>query len=247
MAPPQPPPQQLRLPLLGSEPQTPSVTTFRFDLGGRALEYQPGQFGSMKLEGIADPRGSMRSFTLSSSPTESGWVAITTRISGRSPFKERLSNLRPGEEVDLRAPMGEFTLDTRRPAVMLAGGIGVTPFRSMIRYAADRALELPIVLLYSSRTPEEIVFMDELDELARQHRTLKVVYTITRPGEARETWAGRIGRFDAGSVRAKAAGLSQATYYVCGSEAMVDGATRMLTEELHVPKNDIRSEEFPGY
>lgn len=241
------PPQQLRLPLLSSRPETPSVKTFRFDLGGRTLDYKPGQYASAKLDGVEDPRGTTRPFTLSSSPTENSSVAITTRISGRSPFKERLAALRAGEEVELRAPMGAFTLDTSRPAVMLAGGIGITPFRSMIRYAADQAFDLPILLLYSSRTPAEIVFKAELDEIARTRRNIRVTYTVTRPDGAQERWDGRTGRFGADDVRAAADGLGQPFYYVCGSEAMVEGMTRLLSEELRVAPADIRSEEFPGY
>jgi ferredoxin-NADP reductase len=240
------PPQLLRLPLLDSQAETPSVTTFRFDLGGREVDYRPGQYGLLKLEGVEDPRGPQRQFTLSSSPTEDGFVAITTRRTG-SPFKERLHQLGPGDEVELRAAMGVFTLESNRPAVMVAGGIGITPFRSMIRYAADRGLDLPIVLLYSSRTPDEMAFKAEFDELARKHRSLKVTYTVTRPDAGSGAWSGRTGRFGAPDVREAAGGLSQPLYYVCGSEAMVDGTTRMLAEELRMASDDIRSEEFPGY
>jgi len=240
------PPQVLRLPLLRSQAETPSVTTFRFDLGGRTIDYRPGQYALVKLDQVQDPRGPQRQFTLSSSPTEDGFVAITTRLTG-SPFKERLAALRAGEEAELRAAMGVFTLENGRPAVMLAGGIGITPFRSMIRYAADRGLDLPLALLYSCRTPDEIAFKTELDEVARTHRNLRLMYTVTRPDRSSAAWDGRTGRFGAREVRDAANGLGQALYYVCGSGAMVDGATRMLAEELRIAPDDVRSEDFPGY
>ncbi len=240
------PTQQLRLALREARPQTPTVTTFRFDLGDRTLDYRPGQYSSVKLDGVEDPRGPMRPFTLSSSPTEPRALAITTRLTG-SPFKTRLAALRPGEEVDIRAPMGDFTLDTGRPAVMIAGGIGITPFRSMIRFAADRGLELPIVLLYSCRTPSEIVFKPELNEVVRNHRNVRVVYTITRPEESKNGWKGRRGHFDAATISAEGSGLERAVYYVCGSARMVDGMTKLLAEEVGVEGEDIRAEDFPGY
>ena len=146
----------------------------------------------------------------------------------------------------MRGPMGEFKLDTERAAVMIAGGIGITPFRSMLRDAADRGVDLQMILLYSNRTPAEIVFKQELDDIARRWKHLKIVYTITRPEEATD-WAGKTGRIDARLIREQAQTLNAPLYYVCGSRTMVDDISRVVADELNVAQEDLRTEKFTGY
>jgi ferredoxin-NADP reductase len=116
--------------------ETRSVVTFAFELE-HGLEYQAGQYVTLKLAGVKDPRGSQRPFTLSSSPTEGARLSITTKMSD-SPFKARLTEISERgalDEIKMRGPMGEFKFTTARAAVMVAGGIGITPFRSMLRMA----------------------------------------------------------------------------------------------------------------
>ncbi len=227
--------------------ETGSVITFAFEMEG-AVEYQAGQYVTLKLPAVEDPHGPQRPFTLSSSPTEVGRLAVTMRMTG-SPFKSRLTEISTRgtlNEIKMRGPMGEFSLNTARAAVMIAGGIGITPFRSMLRDAADRGLSLQVILLYSNRTPAEIVFTQELDNLARQWKRLKIVYTITRPEEAKG-WTGKTGRIDAGLIREYAKTLHTPLYYVCGSQTMVDGISRVVTDELNVAQEDLRTEKFTGY
>ncbi len=154
---------------------------------------------------------------------------------------------KPGENFQFRGPFGKFVLDTSRSAVMLAGGIGITSFRSMIRYAADLELKQPIVLFYSNRTAEEIVFREELERLSHNFRTLKVITTVTRPGESKIAWEGKTGRINSSMVQDETAGLSNPLYYISGPPATVEGMTTMVQDGLVVSRENIRMEKFEGY
>jgi len=200
----------------------------------------------MTIPGLSDPRGPTRPFTISSSPTEAGVVTITTLVR-ESPFKRHLANMVPGDVVENEAIEGEFVLEPGRPAVMLAGGIGVTPFRSMLRFAVDTRLEKPLVLVYSSKTPEDIVFRSELEDFARRDHAIRVLHTITRPEQAHEPWAGRKGRIDAELIREGMRGIRHPLIYVAGPPGFVTEARRLLDGEIHISKEDIRTDEFDGY
>ncbi|MGH9367182.1 MAG: FAD-binding oxidoreductase [Thermoanaerobaculia bacterium] len=238
-------PRAYRLPLFESRQETPSVMTFRFDLEGQRLDYEPGQYVSLALPDSAGPEG-QHSFTLSSSPTEEGAIAITTRITG-SAFKARLGSLKRGETVNVRGPFGRFTLEAGRPSVMAAGGIGITPFRSMLRFTADTGSAQRIDLLYSSGTVEEIVFRAELESLAGRIESLTVEETVTRPEPAASFWQGRTGRIDAPMLARAAGQLSRPLHYVCGPPGFVSGIRATLREDVGVADEDVRFEEFPGY
>ncbi len=240
------PPRPFTLPFLDARRDTPTVTTFRFGLDGRGFRFLPNQFVALQLDQVEDPWGPVRRFSLSSSPTEEGFISITTKMKG-SPFKERLLSLKSGEEAHVLGPLGNFVLDATRPAVMLAGGIGISPFRGMIRYAADRGLAIAIVLLYSNRVPEEITFRAEFDELSRRWDNLRVIHTITRPQEAQVSWQGRVGRIDAALIQEATKGLEKPVYYICGLPAMVEDMANLLYRGLAVPAADIRLEKFMGY
>lgn len=236
------PPGVLQLPVAAVRHETPSVVTVSFH-PEQAFDYRPGQHVMLRVPDVEDPEGDSREFTLSSSPTETGRLSITTRLDG-SPLKTRLVG-EPRPEVELTGPMGSFVLDESRPAIMLAGGIGVTPFRSMMRYAADKALEIPMRLLYSNRVPEEIVFRDEFAEIARlTERRIRVLHTVSREAPG---WPGRTGHIDPMLVRQAMAGLQEPLFYVCGSERFEQAMRRLLTEEMDVEAGRIRSENFPGY
>ncbi|MGH8503751.1 MAG: FAD-dependent oxidoreductase [Gammaproteobacteria bacterium] len=227
--------------------ETDSVATFAFELE-RDLEYEAGQYVTLKLAGVEDPRGPQRPFTLSSSPTENARLSITTTMTG-SPFKARLTEISERGALDgikMRGPMGDFKLNGGRAAVMIAGGIGITPFRSMLRSASDLGFGLYVMLFYSNSTPGEIAFKRELDDIARQWGRLKIIYTITR-AEAGATWAGRTGRIDAGMIREHVQALNAPLYYVCGPPTMVHDISRLLEDELDIAQENVRAEKFTGY
>jgi ferredoxin-NADP reductase len=141
--------------------------------------------------------------------------------------------------------VGHFLLDDRRPAVFVAGGIGITPLKGMIEYATDRRLTNPMRLVYSNREQAEIAYRRELDELASTNEHLRVMHTLTRePDDA--GWTGRRGRIDDAVLAEAADALDDPVYYVCGSPGMVEHVVGLLAAR-GVPEENVRYEEFWGY
>jgi ferredoxin-NADP reductase len=130
------------------------------------LDYIAGQFAFFDVGGVYDDsKGPIRHFTISSSPTED-FIMLTTRIRD-SPYKQRLATLKEGTKVKVRGPKGEFVLhedDYSKTAIFLSEGIGVTPYRSMIKYATDMQLPLKIIMFDSNRNKENILFKKEFDD-----------------------------------------------------------------------------------
>jgi len=220
--------------------------TFRFSTEGTGFRYRSNQAVRLFLPGTDDPWGSVRTFSLSSSPSEAGQISITCKISD-TPFKQALARLAPGATAEVYGPLGHFLYDPTRPTVFLAGGIGITPFRGMLRYAADTGASAARRLLYSARVPEEFVFRDELDTLARASPHVRVQYTVTRPAESSAPWTGRVGRIDAAWIREAAEGLERPFYFIAGLPEMVARMVSALQEELNVSEDDIDYEVFRGF
>lgn len=212
------------------------VTSFIFQRPNN-LQYKAGQYIVMYLDVNDDPEGPSRPFTLASSPTED-ILMITTHIRD-TPFKRRLDSLDIGIEVNARGPLGRFILqEDADHMVMIAGGIGITPFRSMIRYATDKMLNNKITLLYSnndSRFPHK----DEFDAMISMNKNLKVVYTVT--GIDLE-WKGRVGRINEAMIREYCD--LDSLFYICGPPGMVDGISKMLKD---IGAKKILTEGFIGY
>jgi ferredoxin-NADP reductase len=220
--------------------------TFRFSTEGTGFRYLSNQAIRLALPEVDDPWGAVRTFSLSSSPSELGHISVTCKISD-TPFKQALARLAPGDTAEVFGPLGLFLLGRARPSVFIAGGIGITPFRGMLRYAVDTGDVAERRLLYSARVPEEFVFREELDALTRSHPHVQVRYTVTRPTETRAGWDGRVGRIDAGWVREIAAPLDHPNYYVAGLPGMVDDTVSFLRGPLGIPEDDIDYESFRGY
>lgn len=226
--------------------ESPFAKTFKFGLNNQDFTHQAGQYLTIDLP-VDDPRGKRRPFTISSSPTEKGFVTITTRP-GPSPFKQALNSLDLGSRIVSKAPFGNFILpaDTSKPAVMLAGGIGITPFRSMIKFACDTKFSLPITLLYSNRTPDDIPFKTEFDNLCHLNHYFKLLYTITEPESSAGKWNGLVGFIDEKIIRENVPDLANSIFYVCGPPGMVDAMLELL-KKMAIPDDRVRFEKFSGY
>ena len=220
--------------------RTADVKSFRFDRPER-LDCNPGQYMivTIKSEGmeLREP------FTISSSPTERDFLELTKKLTGH-PFSKALESLKVGDKVIIDAPFGEFTFKGEYDKIaLLAGGIGITPLRCIIRYATDNKLKTDIILLYSSRFDDEIIFRNELEEMQRFNNNLKVVYTVTRPSEK---WKGLRGRIDKEMVQKVIPDYMERVFYICGPPKMVETMAAIL-KELNMPENRIKQEFFPGY
>lgn len=185
--------------------------------------------------------GDDRAFSLASSPTED-FLMISIKMTG-SGFKEKLDALE-GQEVTITGPFGRFVFEEGKKQnhshVMIAGGIGVTPFRSMIKYATDKSLDDRIILLYSNKTEGDISFLEELKHMQNQNKNLSIVHTLTQT----ESSDYRTGRIDENLIREEVDDIKNSIFYVCGPPVMVDTMVQMLKE---MGIKEIRFERFVGY
>jgi ferredoxin-NADP reductase len=217
-----------------------------FDLGGEEVDYRPGQYFWVELldPPYDDDKGARRHITVVTSPTEHGVLGLATRIRDTA-FKRSLAELPVGTEVEVEQPKGEFVLpeETDRHYVFVAGGIGITVFRTMLRYIADEQLPYRVTLLYSNRDRESTAFFDELQELEGAIPGLEVVFTMTGdPG-----WEGENRRVDAEFLRDRLGDeLTTSTYLVAGPPPMVEGVVEAL-QAAGVPEEQIRPDRFSGY
>jgi ferredoxin-NADP reductase len=165
--------------LVGSECVAEGTMAFRFERPA-GFDFVAGQFANVTLPEPpeTDDEGDMRSFSIASAPYEDE-LTIATRMRDTA-FKRTLREMRPGDVVEVDGPYGDCILDDdTRVAVFLAGGIGITPFRSIVRQAAHERCARPRVLFYANRRPEDSAFLDELDVLSRNDPPLRVVGTMT--------------------------------------------------------------------
>jgi ferredoxin-NADP reductase len=217
----------------------------------RSIAFKAGQFMDLTLldPTETDAEGNTRGFSINSAPDDPELI-FTTRLRDTA-FKRVLRSLPLGAGVQIDGPFGNFTLhnDSRRPAVLLAGGIGVTPFRSFVRRAAHEGLPHRIVLFYANRRPEDAPFLDEFFELQRANPHFTFIPTVTQLAIPHESWTGETGRIDAGMLlrHTRRSGThANAIYYIAGPPQMVAGLHSMV-RSLGVDDDDIRTEDFAGY
>ena len=231
--------------LAGREELAEGTIAFRFEKPA-GFNFKPGQAVVLELLDPPPEDGQKRrTFSLVSAPFEST-LAIATRMRDTA-FKRALKALPDGASLKLTGPIGQFTLaDAARPAVFIAGGIGITPFMSMLRQAARDHAPHSLLLLYSSRRPEDAAFLGELQELERQNGNFRLVATMTEMSKSARKWGGQTGFVDADLIKRAAGRLTAPIYYVVGPPAMV-AAMQETLRGTGVADDDIRSEEFYGY
>jgi ferredoxin-NADP reductase len=217
-----------------------------FDLLGEEVDFTPGQYFWVTLVDppYDDDKGPRRHITVVTSPNDRGVLGLATRARD-SAFKRSLADLPVGAEVDVEQPKGDFLLpdDTEQEYVFIAGGIGITVFRSMLRYIAEENLPHRVTLVYSNRDRESTPFLDELQELESRNPNLRLVLTMTEDPE----WDGETRRVDADLLRDHLGDdLGAFTYLVAGPPGLVEAMERML-REAGVPQEQIRPERFSGY
>jgi ferredoxin-NADP reductase len=193
-----------------------------------------------------DAEGNTRALSLASAPHEP-YLMVATRLRDTA-FKRTLKTLEPGTEVKIEGPFGSMTLHrkTNRPAVILAGGIGITPFRSMLVQATKANTGHSLFLFYSNRRPEDAAFLAELQELARQHANFTLVATMTNLEKSQAVWTGEKGHISIDMVMKYVSDLADPIYYTAGPPALVAAMKEMLNE-AGVDEDDINSEDFSGY
>lgn len=212
------------------EPIADNITSFYFE-SESPMRYVAGQFIELTLpHKNPDKRGTQRWFTLSSSPTESGLAITTKRANPSSSFKKVLWGLKPGDKVEMSSPMGDFVLpkDKSKPLVFVAGGIGITPFHSMVKWLSDQNEKRSIQLIYTVHAEHELSFLPlfksfdlELNVIVGQKITGEKIISLTN-------------------------GLNSKQIYVSGPEPMAESLVSQL-KELGLRSEQIIGDYFPNY
>jgi ferredoxin-NADP reductase len=217
-----------------------------FDLLGREVEFRPGQYFWVTLldPPYDDDKGPRRHISVVTSPNERGVLGLCTRLRD-SAFKRSLAELPVGAEVEVEEPKGDFVLpdETDLPYVFIAGGIGITVFRCMLRYIAEEHLPHRVTLVYSNRDQESTAFLEELSELDRTHENIRLVLTMTDD----PSWEGERRLIGPELLRDHLDGeLGGYRYLLAGPPAMVEAVTEQLPA-AGVADERIRPERFSGY
>ena len=210
--------------------------------------FTPGQFIEITLLNPpeSDVEGNSRAFSIASSPEEE-FLLVATRVRD-SAFKRVLSHASSGTQVQIGGPFGDLRLhnNSSRAAVILCGGIGITPFRSILLNAAHDKLPHRIFLFYSNRRPEDAPFLDELQSLENDNPNFKLIVCMTEMEKSSQSWAGERGWITSQRLARHLSGILAAVDYVTGPPAFVKGMRTVLME-AEVDDDDIRIEEFGGY
>ena len=231
--------------LEGRETIAEGTMAFRFEKPP-GFSFKAGQ--AVEFELIDPPAGdgqSRRTFSLVSAPFEST-LEVATRMRD-SAFKRALKALPDGAGIKLEGPFGDLTLDdAARPAVLIAGGIGITPFMSMLRQAARDRSPHRLFLVYSNRRPEDSAFLAELQGIERQNKNFRLLATMTDMSKATRMWDGETDFVNADLVKHFVGDLAAPIYYVVGPPAMVSAMQETL-RGAGIAQDSIRTEEFYGY
>ena len=228
------------LPVVETKQETPTVKSIKLGLNQK-FDYKPGQYMMMELDVVDEENGNTRPLSIASSPTEN-FLLFSTKIS-QTLFKQKFSSLKYGDKVKLKGPMGIFVLDENaKEIIFLGGGIGITPFRDMIKYATDKKLPAKLILLYSNRNADEICYKDEWPLFEKQNPNLQVINTITDD----QNWQGRRGKINESTIKEFCNDLNNTLFYICGPPSMVQGLSDLL-KSMNVPQKNVKIEKFAGY
>jgi ferredoxin-NADP reductase len=240
------PKQRVALKLRRKSKMSSDIVDFVFKPSQR-LVFEPGQYMEFTLaHPKPDSRGNRRFFTLASSPTEE-YLHLGVRFyANSSSFKKALYRIDGRSKIVAGQIAGDFTLlhDPRQKLVFIAGGIGITPFRSMLKYLLDTNQRRDIVLIYANRTADEIAYKDVLGE-AQTKLGVKAFYTLTDTQALPRNWPGLVGRIDEYMIQATVPDYKERTFYLSGSLNMVRAYEHIL-KNMRVKSDHIKKDFFPG-
>ena len=212
------------------------------------FNFRPGQYLEWTLaQNSPDRRGSRRYFTLASSPTEADIRLGVKFYNPASSFKYAMLNMKPGQKIVASQLSGDFTLpkDRKEKLAFIAGGIGITPFRSMVKYLIDKNEKRDIVIFYSNKNVQDIAYKDIFDQ-AKTSLGLKVIYVLTDKKSVQNGWVGHAGHIDGNMIRQEVPDYKERTYYLSGPHNMVTAFEETL-KNLGVGHSQIKVDFFPGF
>ena len=218
--------------------ETPTVKSLRLDLGGQEFRFLPGQWIDCYAE--IDGAVGIAGYSMTSSPTTTDTIDLAVKLVGDNPVTHFIHDrARVGDMLNIEVG-GDFYYerDMGNSLTLIAGGIGITPLMSIVRYVNDAAPEVRLTLVYSAKAPSEMLFHDDLNEIVSKNENIRCLFTVTRP--TNEPWDGRVGRIDADMLK-KADTDPKSLFFVCGPPPMI-ADTVMLVEGLGAPASRIKYE-----
>lgn len=240
-------PAILSLPFLKKEAVGQDIYSFYFDTAGKNFSFLPGQYMRVKVPGVSlDPRGDSRLLSISSSTSEKNIIMHTTRITD-SPYKKALGNLRKGDKVDFFGPVGRFIVDEgfKGMHVLLSGGMGITPFRSILKSMYSYNSKLKFLLIAAFSKYEDVIFLEDFTDISKNSKNLHVVYTLSGDKNFKK-WTGEKGKIDSVLLSRHISDFGDSRFYICGPEGFVLTSEEMLVA-LGVSEENINLERFRGY
>lgn len=220
-------------------------TIYEFRFSGDRIDFLPGQYMEWTLDfRKVDSRGNRRYFTMASSPSEKE-IVIATKITDQvSAYKRALKEMKKGQVIQATNLAGDFVLGSNKEMVWIAGGIGVTPFRSMAKWLMDNNKQVKVVLFYACNMYEEIAYRDVFEEAKKVG--VELVEVMKDQSSAKKSWKGETGFVTVDMIKKYVSDYQCRTYYLSGPNIMVENYTNML-HEMGINQNRIITDFFPGY
>ena len=221
-------------------PRTADVTSYRFTRPPE-LAYKPGQYFFITIK--QGDKELTHHFSFSSSPTEKQYFEFTKKLTDHE-YSVALKAAKVGDWARIDAPYGQFTFEGEYPKIaLLAGGIGITPFMSIFKNATDKSLNSKITLFYGCRTPNDLAFKQELENMQEENKNLKVIFIVN---EATSEWKGAVGVITADMIKKELPDFIENIFYVCGPPPMVASIEKLIVS-IGLQKTQLKLEYFTGY
>lgn len=220
---------------------SPTVKSFTLALDGKPFTFLAGQWIDCFIN--IDGRTEVAGYSMTSSPTEPDWFSIAVKRVGDNPVTDHLhDHAKVGDTLIVEGGSGDFhyTVGDSHPLALIAGGIGITPIASIVRYIAQSDLQVPTTLVYSASTPSELLFRDEFESIAARKPNFRTRFTVTRPHS--EQWSGLIGRITAATLRTAGINANHLCY-ICGPPEMIQ-AMLVALKEIGVPEERLQYEQW---
>jgi ferredoxin-NADP reductase len=223
--------------------RTHDIKSFRFSLPDD-ITFKPGQFFFLTIR--TNGKELKKHFSFSNSPTEKGYAEFTKRIT-KNEFSQALESLKVGDWARLKMPYGFFTFEGEYDKIaFLIGGIGITPARSICKFACDKKLPTDIILIYCNRTEKDIAFHEDFLKMEAENKNLRVIYMLDNPLD-KTAWKGKTGFINSQMVKDEIPDYAERVFYICGPPKMVDSLKSCLSDELKIVKEKLKMEHFTGY
>ncbi len=221
-------------------PRTYDTTSFRFPRP-TGFDYKPGQYMIVTIK--SDGKELTHPFSLSSSPTDSEFIEFTKKLTS-SEYSTQLKAMKKGDSARIDGPYGKFTCECEYEKILfLAGGIGITPFYSIMKFCTDNRLPTSMILLYGARNLNEVAFQKELEDMQERNKNLRVIYVLNEPPVG---WTGKVGFVTADLIKQEIPDYKDREFYACGPPGMVI-AMQKVVSALGLPEKQLRLELFVGH